>query len=123
MPHIALEYSSNIKERPDFKLLFARLHEILVDTATAVLQSCKSRALEYTIFRVGDGEPQRAFVHLEILLAEGRTSAVRQKVGSLALEALSIRFSQSINELDLQITVEVKEFPKSFYFKVPKDTV
>jgi 5-carboxymethyl-2-hydroxymuconate isomerase len=122
MPHLRLEYSSNIKER-DFKTIFHELHQILVTECSANLESCKSRAVPYEIFYVGDGHPKNAFVHLEICLADGRPLKAREEAGKQMLEVLSRHFSKSLKDLNLQITVESKEFQRNLYFKIPAETV
>lgn len=123
MPHLSLGYSSNIKEEIVPKELFAPCHAILATVASAEPASCKSHAVKYKEFYIGDGNPLRAFVHLEVLLAGGRSLAVQQEVGKQMLAVLQKYFSCSLAELDLQITVEVKEFPRTLYFKIPGDTV
>lgn len=122
MPHLTLEYSSNIKER-DFKTIFHELHKILVTVCSASLESCKSRAIQHEIFYIGDGNPKNAFVHLEICLADGRPLKIREEVGQQMLEVLSKYFSKSLRDLNLQITVESKEFQRKLYFKIPSGTV
>lgn len=121
MPHLTLEYSSNIKER-DFQTLFHKLHHTLVKVCSANLENCKSRAVQHDVFYIGDGNPQNAFVHLEISLADGRSLEIRKEVGQQMLDILSKHFSNSLRGLNLQITVESKEFQKKFYFKTPLET-
>jgi 5-carboxymethyl-2-hydroxymuconate isomerase len=123
MPHLTLEYSSNIKEEKGLRPLFQRLHNILVQIAKARLEDCKSRAVEHKQFYLGNGGSENAFVHVEILLAEGRSVKVRQEIGKKTLEVLESHFSQSLEDLNFQITIEIKEFPRKFYFKIPQGTV
>lgn len=123
MPHLILEYTNNVREERNFSSLFTKLHQILHTTAHASLASCKSRAVEHSTFQVGDGGANKAFVHLEIRLAEGRSDEVRQEVGRQALLALQKHFYNSLEELDLQITVHCAEISRNFYFKIPEGTV
>jgi len=123
MPHLVLEYSSNIKEKDAFDSLFAQLHQILAKVGNASLESCKSRAIEYETFYIGDGNHKNAFVHLEVRLAEGRPLKIRQQIGEHMLDVLELHFSQSLRDLNLQITVESKELIKNLYFKIPRGTV
>ena len=122
MPHLRLEYSSNIKEL-DFKTIFHEFHQILVTECSASLESCKSRAVPYEVFYIGNGDSKNAFVHLEICLADGRPLKVRQEAGKQMLEVLSKHLSKSLKDLNLQITVESKEFQRNLYFKIPAGTV
>lgn len=123
MPHLVLEFSSNVKEKGAFEPLFKELHQVLVHVASTQLESCKSRAVSRDVFYIGDGNPQNAFVHLDICLAEGRSLEVREEIGRLMLEILGRYFAKSLNDLNLQITVESREFPRNLYFKIPSGTV
>ncbi|MBS0626105.1 MAG: 5-carboxymethyl-2-hydroxymuconate Delta-isomerase [Verrucomicrobia bacterium] len=120
MPHLTLEYSSNVRER-EFKPLFPRLHHVLTSVASADLDSCKSRALECSDFLIGNGDSRNGFVHLKIFMLEGRSLAVRQEVGKKMLHLLSEFFSHSVKELNFQITVEIGEFLRNLYFKIPSE--
>lgn len=122
MPHIVLEYSSNIKEKID-PSLFAEIHHILAQIGNAKLDTCQSRAIRCENFYIGEGDPKNAFVHLSILMAEGRALSIRQEIGKKVLESLRKAFPQSLKMLHLQITVYCREFSKSLYFKIPENSV
>jgi len=119
MPHVILEYSSNIKEKGGFAPLFSKIHKILVETARAGIEGCQSRAVRCDHYFVGDGAAKNGFVHVQIYLMQGRTLEVRQEVGRKVLELLKDFFSKSLQELNLQISVLPKEIPKELYFKIP----
>jgi 5-carboxymethyl-2-hydroxymuconate isomerase len=123
MPHLVLEYSDNIKEKESFKLLFVQLHQILVTVCSATLESCQSRAIPWEIYYIGDGNSKNAFVHLEVCLAEGRPLEVRKAAGRQMLGVCGEYFSKSLRDLNLQITVELREFRRDLYFKIPEGTV
>ncbi len=117
MPHLRLEYSTNIKEALDSKELFSACHHILVDTANADLFRCQSRAIPHDLFHIGDGAMEEAFIYLEVLLLEGRSLAQLEKMEAEILNVLESYFSRSIQELNLQIAVRVVEFSPSHYLK------
>jgi 5-carboxymethyl-2-hydroxymuconate isomerase len=72
---------------------------------------------------IGDGDVKNAFVHLEVSLADGRSLQAREDAGRQMLEILEKFFSKSVKGLNFQITVEMKEFPRNLYFKIPADTI
>jgi len=117
MPHLRLEYSTNIKEKISKELFFA-CHQILVATIQADLNRCQSRAIPCDHFYVGDGNFQQSFIYLEILVLEGRSSHQLQEMGRELLKVLENYFSTSLKELKLQIAVRVIEFSPSNYFKI-----
>jgi len=117
MPHLRLEYSTNVKERINSEELFSSCHHILVDTVNADLFRCQSCAISYDLFHVGEGSPHEAFIYLEILLLEGRSLPKLQEAGKQILEVLERYFARSLKELNMQIAVRVVELPSSHYFK------
>ena len=117
MPYFKLEYSANIKEKVDLKKLFSSCHDILVNTINADLSKCVSRAISYDNFHVGSGQSNKAFIYLEISLLEGRLLPKLQEMGEQILKLLESYFTNSIKDLNTQISVRVVEFSSSHYFR------
>ena len=117
MPHTILEYSDNVVDPVDFQPLWARLHPALVATAHCRLQDIKSRACRFEAFRMGDGDPGYAFVHLTIRLLEGREPETLARVGTAALEILKAHFSNTLLKRQCDLTVELTAMRRDCYFK------
>lgn len=117
MPQLTLEYSSNIFEKDNLVGLLQQCNQLLVETLPTELASCKSRAIECKIYAVGEGHPNNAFVHVELKIMPGRTQAILQNVGKKLLEILAKHFAVSLQQLQLQITVEINDLSPN-YFKV-----
>lgn len=77
MPHLTLEYTDNLEV--DVQPLLARLHEEVVATGAINLKGIKSRAIKHAQFRIADGDPDYAFVHVGLLIREGRPSKFKKK--------------------------------------------
>ena len=122
MPHVTLEYSSNLPELPDFRALFGDIHQCLNSTGGIKLENCKSRARAATHFHIGDGNPGNAFIHLHIEFVEGRSHELKQAIGLECLELLK-RYYQSHLSDALQITVEIRDISLKSYFKYPQGTL
>ncbi len=117
MPHTILEYSDNIVDPPDFQPLWGRLHATLVATAHCRLQDIKSRAYRCEAFRMADGDPSCAFIHLTIRMLEGREPEVLAQVGRAALELLKEHFPKTLAQRQCDLTVELTGMRKDCYFK------
>ncbi|MCG8604712.1 5-carboxymethyl-2-hydroxymuconate Delta-isomerase [bacterium] len=117
MPHLTLEYSANINQSVDFKALFLRLHQVLAEVGSIDIENCKSRAFKCKNYHIARGENAHAFVHLEVCFLEGRSLSVRQLLGKSLLEIMDEIYKPSLDALNLQITVEVKDIQKALYFK------
>lgn len=118
MPHLRLEYSTNVKERLNPEELFSSCHQILVNTINADLFRCQSRAIPFDLFHIGGGSSREAFIYLEIFFFEGRPLSKLHEMGQQILKVLERYFSRSLQELNLQIGVRVIEFPSSHYYQI-----
>jgi len=107
MPHLTLEYTDNIEF--DVQPLLARLHDTLVATGAVNMKGLKSRAIRHTEYRLADGHAGYAFVHLNILLREGRPLETQQEVASRAMAVLEDTFGHRFEDGYLSLSVDIKE--------------
>lgn len=120
MPHIQLEYSSNLPPHLASRDLMLTFHEILAGHGV-LIGNCKSRVHERRVFLVGDGVRDEAFVHLDVSLLEGRTDETRRSIGQALLSALVDAYGALA--VSPQITVELRDIPRESYFKYPPGSI
>ena len=107
MPHLTLEYSDNIEV--DVQPLLARLHDEVVATGAINLKGIKSRAMKHTQYRVADGDPDYAFVHVGLLIREGRPIEVQKEATQRVMKVLKETFGHLFEMRKLSLTVDLKE--------------
>jgi len=107
MPHLTLEYTDNLDF--DVQPLLARLHEELVATGAVNLKGIKSRAICHTQYRIADGNPDYAFVHVGLLIREGRPVEVQKEAVQRVMTTLKDMFDQRFNNGYLSLSVDIKE--------------
>ena len=107
MPHLTLEYTDNIEV--DVQPLLARLHEEVVATGAINLKGIKSRAIKHTQYRVADGDPNYAFVHVGLLIREGRPIEVQKEATQRVMKVLKETFGYLFEKRKLSLTVDLKE--------------
>ena len=107
MPHLILEYTDNIEV--DVQPLLARLHEEVVATGAINLKGIKSRAIKHTQYRVADGDPDYAFVHVGLLIREGRPIEVQKDATQRVMKVLKETFGHLFEKRKLSLTVDLKE--------------
>jgi 5-carboxymethyl-2-hydroxymuconate isomerase len=107
MPHLTLEYSDNIEV--DVQPLLARLHEEVVATGVINLKGIKSRAIKHTQYRIADGDPDYAFVHVGLLIREGRPIEVQKEATQRVMKVLKETFGHLFEKRKLSLTVDLKE--------------
>ncbi|MHA2156251.1 MAG: 5-carboxymethyl-2-hydroxymuconate Delta-isomerase [Candidatus Hodarchaeales archaeon] len=117
MPHIILEYSSNLKNDVKFSELFLNIHTRLNLIAGISIENCKSRSLVHEDYFFGRSLKSRAFIHLEIQWFKGRTKELKAKLAEELLVILKQSF-QPKNELkDIGYTIYFHDIEKGSYFK------
>ena len=107
MPHLTLEYSDNIEV--DVQPLLARLHEEVVATGAINLKGIKSRAVKHTQYRIADGNPDYAFVHVGLLIREGRPLEIQKEATQRVMNVLKETFGHLFEKRKLSLTVDLKE--------------
>jgi len=107
MPHLTLEYTANLEF--DIQLLLTRLHEELVATGAVNLKGIKSRAICHTDYRIADGDPNYAFVHVNLLIREGRPLEIQKEAAQRVMEVLKTTFGQRFESGHLSLSVDIKE--------------
>jgi 5-carboxymethyl-2-hydroxymuconate isomerase len=107
MPHLTLEYTDNL----DFEVqpLLTRLHEEVVATGAINLKGIKSRAIRHTQYRIADGDPQYAFVHVGLLIREGRPVEIQKEATRRVMAVLKDVFGQRFENGHLSLSVDLKE--------------
>ena len=107
MPHLTLEYSDNIEV--DVQTLLARLHEEVIATGAINLKGIKSRAIKHTQYRLADGDSDYAFVHVSLLIREGRPIEVQKEATQRVMKVLKETFGSRFENGYLSLSVDLKE--------------
>ena len=117
MPHLVLEYSANVLDEPDLDLVLRRLHEAMTTTGPFDLANVKSRVVRHERFRVADGAPDRAFVHLTVSVLAGRDGAALRATAEALLAVLHEAFPRARAERRCDLTVQIREMRRDLYVK------
>lgn len=117
MPHLVLEYSSNLLEKRTLSGVFKKCHAILAEMLPTEVNSCISRAIEFDQYYIGEGQLNKAFIHVRLRLKTGRTFETLQKASESLLMAIKEYCKESGEKLNLQISLEVIELQKTYFGK------
>lgn len=107
MPQLTLEYTDNLDF--DVQSLLARMHSELVATGAINLKGLKSRAFRLMEYRIADGNPDYAFVHVNLLIREGRPFEVQKDAAQRLLAVLKETFGDRFENNYLSLSVDIKE--------------
>jgi 5-carboxymethyl-2-hydroxymuconate isomerase len=107
MPHLTLEYTDNLQV--DVQPLLARLHAEVVATGAINLKGIKSRAIRHTDYRIADGNPDYAFVHVNLLIREGRSIEIQKEAARRVMAVLKDTLGHRFDNGYLSLSVDIKE--------------
>lgn len=115
MPHIRLEYSDNILEKDSLIPVLKKAQDILVEMLPAGLASCKSAAVPYEVYLVGDGDVRNCFASMNIKIKAGRSPETVGKAGELLLNLMEESFARTRQAKSLSLSVEIEELSQAYF--------
>lgn len=115
MPHLTLEYTSNLDAINPDRILLA-LNHALVASDHFNETDIKSRAIPLDIWRVGISTSEHAFVHVKLAILSGRSTQVKSDISNALLRVLSAS-CKGLTSHPLQLCVEVQEIERASYAK------
>jgi 5-carboxymethyl-2-hydroxymuconate isomerase len=109
MPHVIVEYSANIEAEISPQDLVDEIHRAAIASGIAEPVAVRTRLMRREHYRVGDGAPENAFVHIDIRARKGRTLEQRKA----AVQALYDQANKTLDPVfrarPLALTVEIHE--------------
>jgi len=117
LPHCILEYSENIQDAPNWTSLFHELHQVLLNTGEFNEQDIKSRAIGHKNYFIGNGNPDQAFIALNVQILDGRTDEFKKDLAQSALNILNKFFCNTLKKLQATITVQISDIHRASYGK------
>lgn len=113
MPHITLEYSSDIKDHIDLPALLRAMHDALaaqgIDKARI-----KTRGLPLPYAVVGDAGAHGHMLHTTLLLLEGRDVATKKSYGDAVYAVMKAAVETILPSC--AVTLEIRDMVKDTYY-------
>lgn len=118
MPHCILEYSNNIVDRPDFKILLQEINKYLAGTGLFKLNDIKSRVIGHDLFVVGDGSKDRTFITMNISILSGRDNSIKKDISDSLLKLLAQYFPKTLAVTHCSLTVQITDIQRDSYGRI-----
>ena len=117
MPHLILEYSSNLEGSTDLKDLCKLLAKTLQETKLFELGAIRVRALRSKTYVVADDLPQNAFLDASLRIGVGRTAEEKKRVGAALFAVLSDFFKPQFASPHFALSLEIREIDAELSWK------
>ncbi len=117
MPHLIIEHSVALPSEIRITDLLSELHECLGSLKRIKHARVKSRVIPCEHCLVGKRVNQAQFIHVTVLLLEGRSAEDRHRLGEKLFRILRKRLEPYFQDLlSGAVTLEVREMKKEAYF-------
>lgn len=119
MPHVIVEYTSNIKDEANIQELLHKINTTLMTESDIFpIGGLRSRAIEIHDYFIADGSEDDAFVHATMKIGPGRSDEVKKRIGKKLFATIEDHFSTLFLQQYLALSLELYEFsPGSMYRK------
>jgi 5-carboxymethyl-2-hydroxymuconate isomerase len=109
MPHVIVEYSVNIEAEITPQRLVDEIHQAALASGIAEPVAVRTRLKRREHFRVGDGSPQNAFVHIDIRARKGRSLEQKKHAVQVIYDQANKTLEPVFQARPLALTVEIHE--------------
>lgn len=118
MPHVVLEHSTNVPDRPDLRRVLLDLHHALAATGLCELRDIKSRAVPHDVTAVADGAGDRSFVAVSVAILDGRSDEEKGRLADAVFAVLTGAFPLLVAGGRGSLSVEVRDLHRASYRRV-----
>ena len=112
MPHLTVEYSSNLADVADIDGLVRAVHEAALATGIAPLDALRTRAVAREHYAIADLDPDNMFLAVTARLGAGRSDDDKQRLLDALLAAIDRYLGAA--QRTLMISVEYQEIDPTF---------
>jgi 5-carboxymethyl-2-hydroxymuconate isomerase len=117
MPHITVEYSSNLEAGVNVHTLIDEVHRTVLRSGLFEPAAVRTRALPREIYRIADGAPDNVFLHIVARIRAGRTAEDRKALGDSLLQTAKGVIAALPTSTPIALTVEVQEIDPEMLFR------
>jgi 5-carboxymethyl-2-hydroxymuconate isomerase len=117
MPHFIVEYSTNIEDQVRIPELLEKLHAVAVETGVFPLGGLRSRVIPCNQYRIADGHPDNAFVHISMRVGAGRELETLKVAGERIFAVITDHFQSLSDSGPLALSYEMREMHKDLNFR------
>lgn len=118
MPHIWVEYSSNLEASVDVPVLLKTVQDALIADGTIFpFAGARTRGVPVANYLIVDGHPDNAFVHVLMRIAKGRSEADKKEAAGRVFEATKALLAPVTASRPLGISVQMEEADEALNFK------
>lgn len=114
MPHITIEYSSNIAEHHDVDALVKVVHDAALAHGLPPADGLRTRAVARTHYRIADGSDDLGFVAIAVRIGPGRDATAKTSFLETILDTAEAHVDNDDSPLAVAWSIELNEIDAEF---------
>ncbi|MCY3879359.1 MAG: 5-carboxymethyl-2-hydroxymuconate isomerase [Rhodobacteraceae bacterium] len=118
MPHLTIEYSSNVGEWADIDGLCDRLRRAAIESGLFSSAGVRVRAICCRHYSIADGAEDRGFVDISVRLRGGRPHDARRRATQMIFGAAEDYLGEALESHPLALSLEMRDIDPSLSPKV-----
>lgn len=117
MPHVTIEYSSNLDTAVDIDRLCRAIHEAMLASGLFEIGAVRVRALRAEHYAVADLDPRNGFVDISVRIGTGRSDADKKAVGDTVNQAAEAELASVLAAPHFALSLELREIDAALSWK------
>lgn len=117
MPHLIVEYSSNLQSRVDRQALVQEVHRAGLETGVFPIGGIRVRLHEIAHYAIADNHPDNGFIHIQMRIGEGRDAQTRRRAAQAVFDHLAEYLEPVFQASPFGLSVELCEIDGETSFK------
>jgi len=109
MPHLTIQYSSNLDWRTDMQALCETLRTVMAETGIFPLGGIRVRAFAAEANAIADNHPDNAFADLVLRMGAGRSEEDKRRAGDAIFAATQSFFATEFEQPHFALSLEITE--------------
>ncbi len=110
MPHIWVEYSTNLVPELDVTALLRVTQDAVIDDGSVYpLAGARTRGVPVAQYLIVDGHPDNSFVHVLVRIGAGRPPEEKQRMGQRAFDAVRRHLAPLADRRPLGLSLQIEE--------------
>ncbi|MDO9413977.1 MAG: hypothetical protein Q7T81_15515 [Pseudolabrys sp.] len=109
MPHVIVEYSTNIEPALSPRAVLEEVHAAVLATGVFKLAAIRTRAEPRDLYVIADGDPSHAFINVMLRIGVGRDEATKTMIVKTIMDRLAEISALLSAKAGLNMLVEIQE--------------
>lgn len=109
MPHIIVDYSSNMEDRIDLAAFCDTLRLAAIETGVLPLAGVRVRAIAATYCSIADGNPDHGYVDISVRLRGGRDLETRKTATASLFQTAQAFLAPAMKKHPIALSFEMRD--------------